>query len=181
MCICLPTDRTHAQMYTSGEPLLLFSLGAQPLTGRQCEHSKQKPDSLNWPLTRSCRQVVVAKRTVSVSAQWAHCGPQAAAPQDMSSVGLCQYWLICILSYNVYLHSDVWVFLTDNNRFPLCEKINYMRLQCIQNAKHNSHDIKLNNNCQTQLILLLSRSGGGRTQSLHFDAIEQFKTHGINI
>lgn len=91
VCVCVWTECTPTQMYTSGEPLLLFSLGAQPRTGRQCEHSKQKPGSLNRPLTRSCRQVVVAKRTVSVSAQWAHCGPQAAALQDMSSVGLCQY------------------------------------------------------------------------------------------
>lgn len=127
-------SRTHAQMYTSGEPLLLFSLGAQPLTGRQCEHRKQKPDSLNWLLTRSCRQVVVAKRTVSVSAQWAHCGPQAAGLQDMSSVGLCQYWPICILSYNVYFYCDVWVFSTDNNRLPQCEEMNYIRLQCIKNT-----------------------------------------------
>ncbi len=88
MCVFACGQDTHAHMYTSGEPLPLFSLGAQPLTGRQCEHSKQKPGSLNWPLTRSCRQVVVAKRTVSVSAQWAHCGPQAAALQDMSSVSL---------------------------------------------------------------------------------------------
>lgn len=63
------------QMRTSGVPLLVFSLGAQPLTGRRCEHSKQKPGSLNRPLPRSRRQVVVAKRTVSASAQWAHCGP----------------------------------------------------------------------------------------------------------
>lgn len=42
-------------------PCFLFSLGAQPLTGRQREHSKQKPGSLNWPLTRSCHRVVVAK------------------------------------------------------------------------------------------------------------------------
>lgn len=90
-CVFACTRDANPQMCTSGVPLLLFSLGAQPLTGRQCEHSKQKPGSLNWPLTRSRRQVVVAKRTVSVSAQWAHCGPQAAALQDMSSDSLCQY------------------------------------------------------------------------------------------
>lgn len=105
----------NAQMRTSGVPLLVFSLGAQPLTGRRCEHSKQKPGSLNRPLPRSRRQVVVAKRTVSVSAQWAHCGPRAAALQDMSSVSLCQYWPICMLSRSVQLRCDVWLFSTGNS------------------------------------------------------------------
>lgn len=91
MRVCLRMGHKRTGMHTSGVPLLLFSLGAQPLTGRQCEHSKQRAGPLNWPLTRSRCQVVVAKRTVSVSVQWAHCGPQAAALQDMSSASLCQY------------------------------------------------------------------------------------------
>lgn len=145
--MCVFGQDTHAHMYTSGEPLLLFSLGAQPLTGRQCEHSKQKPGSLNRPLTRSCRQVVVAKRTVSVSAQWAHCGPQAAALQDMSSVGLGQYWPICMSSYNIDLYCDL--LPTDNNTFPLCEEIHYVWDYKVANAhQHNFCHSKLNNRSQ---------------------------------
>lgn len=87
----LPENESRTRLYTSGASLLCVSVGAQPLTGRQCERSKQKAAPLNWLLTRSHRQVTVAKRTVSASAQWALCGPQAAALQDMSSVSLCQY------------------------------------------------------------------------------------------
>lgn len=114
MRVCLRTGHKRTGMHTSGVPLLLFSLGAQPLTGRQCKHSKQRAGPLNWPLARSRRQVVVAKRTDSVSAQWAHCGPQAAALQDMSSASLCQYWPICALSHDIHLRRDVRLFLTDN-------------------------------------------------------------------
>lgn len=78
-------------MNTSGASPLGVSVGARPLTGRQCERSKQNAAPLKRPLTGSRRQVTAAKQAVSASAQWALCGPQAAAPQDMSSVSLCQY------------------------------------------------------------------------------------------
>ncbi len=128
-CVFACRRDANTQMHTSGEPQLLFSLGDQPLTGRQSEHSKQKGGSLNWPLTRSCRQVVVAKRTVSVSAHWAHCGPQAAALQDMSSVSLCQYWPICMFSHNIYLYCDVCLFPSGNYTFHQCGDLNFMGLR----------------------------------------------------
>lgn len=106
MCVCPWMGRTHRLPHLVSHRCCFFFLGAQPLTGRQCEHSKQKPGSFYWPLPRSCRQVVVVKWTVPASAQCSHCGPRTAAPQDMSSVGLCQCWPSFSMCSSAYLYIE---------------------------------------------------------------------------
>ena len=53
-----------------------FYFGAQPLTGRQCEHTKQKLASLNSSLSRSCGVGRREQTNQSLSSGWVYCGPR---------------------------------------------------------------------------------------------------------